>query len=174
MAFYTLWILGVLITAGAAIAAWKTGQNLQKTWRFQREATKSRGFKLVSKNVIPVVGWLLAGMLMLSLASQSSVLEAEAATQPDRLCFFGSALFFLAKSLEAFYKDRVCLNDQGFIWTDEEYKYSQIRKIELHGTRADIVLKNGKDFLVSKGVGGVISEGLKQWTDRRRKAGKVK
>ncbi len=174
MAFYTLWVLGVLITAGACIAAWKTGQNLQKTWKFQREAIKHRGYKLISKNAIPVVGWLLAGMLMLSLASQSSVLEAEAATQPDRLCFFGSALFFLAKSLEAFYKERVVVNDQGFIWTDEEYKYSQIRKVERSGSRIDIILKNGKDFLVSKAVGGVISQGLGEWMERRRKAGRIK
>lgn len=174
MAFYTLWVLGVLITAGAALAAWKTGQNLQKTWKFQKAALKDSENRLVSKNALPVLGWLFMGMIMLSLASQASVLEAEAATQPDRLCFFGAALFFLAKGLEAFYKDRVVLTPQGFIWTDETWKYQQLKSVDIQGTRADVVLKNGKDFLVSKGVGTAIAQGLEDWKGKRRRAGKVK
>lgn len=166
MAFYSLWILGILICILSVILLYKQVAALKTSFDFQRQfmkmhpgttkATFDQGWMWLDI----VLFFFVLSFATSALAKPSTAKEGFA---PEVLSFFGIALFCASRAAARWKDGRILIYKQGLVYQNYDIPYSTVQSIEPYGgSQYELASKKGK-FMISKREGEYILKRLEEW-----------
>lgn len=169
MAFYTLWILGILLCLLSTVVLFKQVIALRKSFDVQRNYMKMHNG---STKATFDQGWLffdiVLALFVLSFSTQSQNMTGGEGFPPEYLCFIGIAIFLASKAVQHWHDGRIVFGSQEMVYHDEEIPYSTIRTLEPYGSRQfELACKKGK-YMVSSRQAQEIDRRLSAWKESRR------
>ncbi|MBF0579825.1 hypothetical protein IM774_08545 [Erysipelotrichaceae bacterium RD49] len=170
MAFYSLWILGILILALSIIFLYKQAVSLKKSFSYQQNFMKLHP-QTVKASFDQ--GWLFLDILLaffvLSFGSQSLLGAGENGFSPETLCFLGIAIWLASKAIARWNDGRILFYKQGLVYHTDDIPYSTIRSLEKYGgSQYELTCKKGK-FMISRREGEEIERAVKEWKQAKRR-----
>lgn len=168
MAFYVLWILGVVLCVFAIYYLYKNVVLAKDSFAFQKQFKRLHpGCELLTYNRGWVFFDVFLAFLLFSFGTQAQMLETEWQTQPDRLCFWGIGIFYAARTIHHWISGRVLFYKQGFAWKKQEVPYQTVQEITPYRNGWDIKIK-GEVLLVPAKMGQEIQNRMDEWKKHRR------
>lgn len=171
MAFYSLWILGILICILSIIFLYKQVAALKESFDFQRQFMKMHPG--TTKATFDQ-GWMwLDIVLFFFVLSFASVAMAQPSTAsegfaPEVLCFFGIAIFCASKAIARWKDGRMLFYHQGLVYQNYDIPYATIQSVEPYGANQyELACKKGK-FMISKREGDYILSRIDEWKKQKR------
>ena len=169
MAFYSLWILGILILALSIVFLYKQAVSLKQSFDHQRN------FMKLHPGTVKATfdqGWLFLDIVLaffvLSFGSQSLMMAGDNGFSPETLCFIGIAVFLGAKAAQRWNDGRLLFYKQGLVYHTDDIPYSTIRSLEKYGgSQYELSAKKGK-FMISRREGEEIERCLQKWKQAKR------
>lgn len=169
MAFFSLWILGFVICALAAVLLWKQAV----AWRACNTFRKQ--FAAIHRDVVRQtfdLGWMWLDIVLvffvLSFASQSRLFAPDEGFSPEILTFLGIAIYCGARALMHWNEGQILFYPQGFVWKTTDIPYSAIRSMKEDGRCFEIATRR-ETILVSRLQYEGIARHFQQWKDSRKK-----